>query len=161
MAKGERAFWSSLPGVLTGLAGILTATVALLGLGLSQGWIGDEDPDEGDNGSGDDDTPVLSVDPPSITFRPAILGAVSQTVTIRNQSSTAVTLSSARLDGEHPDRFEVNDRECSGELAGGRSCEVTVIFDPAGVGESSATLVVGVEDGDRFEEVTLRAFGLG
>jgi hypothetical protein len=41
MAKGDRAFWSSLPGVLTGLAGILTAGFGLVGLSVSQGWIGD------------------------------------------------------------------------------------------------------------------------
>ncbi len=35
------SFWSSIPGVLTGLAGVLTAAVTLFTVALSQGWIGD------------------------------------------------------------------------------------------------------------------------
>ena len=91
MAKAERAFWSSLPGILTGLAGILTATVALLGLGLSQGWIGG-----GGGGDGSVDTGGevvrISVEPETLEFRGIPLpGADEEAVEVVNDGTAPVT----------------------------------------------------------------------
>jgi hypothetical protein len=39
-ARGFWSFWTTLPGILTGLAGLLTAIIAVVGLWRSLGWGG-------------------------------------------------------------------------------------------------------------------------
>ena len=153
MAQGERAFWSSLPGVLTGLAGILTAAVALLGLALSQGWIGD---------GGDEDSSVdaggevvrISVEPEKLEFRGIPLpGSGEKAVEVLNDGTAPVTLTT-EITGDDAGRFSSDGSDCTtSPLPPGRTCEVTVALDESGA--ASATLVVSANDGDLAQEVEL------
>ncbi|MBW3573967.1 MAG: choice-of-anchor D domain-containing protein [Actinobacteria bacterium] len=166
MGKGG-SFWSSIPGVLTGLAGVLTAVVTLVTLAFSQGWIGEGPADDaasgqagGDGGSAS--VPDLGVDPESLRFRPTVLGAVSEEVAVSNEGDQPFTVDPVAVTGEDAERFDVDDGECAGEsLRSGRSCTLRITFDPSGIGEARATLVVSVNGGQRSAEVALDATGLG
>jgi hypothetical protein len=151
MAAKQRSFWSSIPGLLTGLAGVLTGVVGLLGLALSQGWIGNGTPEEAGSGNGED-VVRISVEPQALEFSELPVQA-SKTVTVTNDGTGPIALTS-EIDGEDMGEFSVDDGDCGGELPPGRSCSVTVTFD-AGTGRYGATLVVSAEDGAQSEEVSL------
>ena len=153
MAKGERAFWSSLPGILTGLAGILTATVALLGLALSQGWIG--------NGGGDDssvdaggEVVRISVEPETLEFRGIPLpGEDEKAVEVVNDGTAPVTLE-IEITGDDAGQFTSDGTDCTtSPLPPGRTCQVTVSLDESGA--ASATLVISANGGELAREVEL------
>ena len=153
MAKGERAFWSSLPGILTGLAGILTATVALLGLALSQGWIGNGGGGDGSVDAGGE-VVRISVEPDSLEFRGLPLpGEVERAVEVLNDGTAPVTLE-IEITGDDAGQFTSDGSDCTtSPLPPGRTCEVTVSLDESG--EASATLVISANGGELAREVDL------
>jgi hypothetical protein len=143
------SFWSSLPGVLTGIAGLATAVVALLSLAASQGWIGGDgggDADGTGTGAGGEAPVRLDVKPTSVQFR-AVPGASKQaTVTVTNQGDAAIQLQEPFTEPD-ADQFEVDGGDCTGSLPAGRSCKVEVTYR-GGLGEeASATLVIAPESG--------------
>lgn len=152
------SFWSSLPGVLTGIAGLATAVVALVSLAVSQGWIG-EDGGDGADPAGGDDAPIrLEVEPSAIEFQP-VPTAREQTVTVTNDGTGPIQVDEPEITGADADRFEVDGGDCTSDsLPAGRSCEVVVAFDPPSTpGSSSAMLVVSANDGARSVEVPIEA----
>ncbi len=153
MAK-ERSFWSSIPGVLTGLAGILTAVVGLLGLALSQGWIGDGTAEEeGDGGGGDTEVVRISADPERIDFRNPV-GGETTSVAVTNQGTQPVTVSTGR-EGDGAEAFTIDDGDCTrSQIPSGGECKVEVMFD-AGPGQHEATLVISANDDEQVQEVPL------
>ncbi|HVL03495.1 MAG TPA: choice-of-anchor D domain-containing protein [Acidimicrobiales bacterium] len=153
MAKGERAFWSSLPGILTGLAGILTAAVALLGLGLSQGWIGDGGGGDGSVDAGGE-VVRISVEPETVSLRRLPLqDPPKATVEVVNDGTAPVTLE-AEITGDDAGQFTSDGTDCTtSPLPPGRTCEVTVTFQESG--EASATLVISANGGELAREVEL------
>jgi hypothetical protein len=152
MAKGDRAFWSSLPGVLTGLAGILTAGFGLVGLSVSQGWIGD-------GGTGTE-VVRINVDPPSLELRKLPLqDAPEETLEVLNKGAEPITVATEVI-GRNPGEFRVDDADCTASpLPAGRTCEVIVSFD-AGSGQFEATLVISANGGDQAKEVDLQGNSL-
>lgn len=152
--KTKRSFWSTIPGFLTGLAGVLTAVVTLLGLAVNQGWIGDGG--GADGGAGSAGVPRITVEPERLTFRKVSLQAVVETVTVLNDGTEPVSLES-EITGDDAGTFSAEDAECAkAPLPPGRSCPVEVTFD-AGTGQYSATLVITADGGDGAEEVPLEA----
>ncbi len=149
------SFWSSLPGVLTGIAGLATAVVALLSLAASQGWIGGGGGDAGSAGGGAA-TARLEVEPASLQFR-AVPGAPKeQTVKVTNDGDAPAQLQRPEITGADAGQFEADAGDCSDPLAAGLSCTVTVTF-VGGLGdEATATLVVTPENG-RPAQVSLEA----
>ena len=166
MAKGG-SFWSSIPGFLTGLAGVLTAVVTLVSLAFSQGWLGGGGSDDATSsadgtGGSSASAPELSVEPERLSFRPTLLAAVSETVTVTNTGDAPFTVDRSEVTGADAERFSVDDGECAGtSLPSGRSCDLTVTFDPSGVGDAEAKLVVSVDGARAAREVALDAAGLG
>lgn len=168
MGKGG-SFWSSIPGFLTGLAGVLTAVVTLVTLAFSQGWVGDSSPGDtgGPSGAGGGEAaaasaPEVSVDPDSLSFRPTIFGSVTEALTVINAGDQPFTVDATQLTGDDPERFEVDDDACTAApLPSGRTCTLDVTFDPSGIGDARATLVVSVNGGEGAAEVALGAAGLG
>ncbi len=157
-AKQRRPFWSTIPGLLTGLAGVLTAVVTLWGLAVSQGWIGDGGGDASQPGS---DTAVtrISVDPGSLTFRKVPVKDAVETVTVLNDGTEAITVETD-ITGDDAGTFSTNASDCTrAALPPGRSCEVEVTFD-AGPGQYSARLVVTADGGDGAREVPMTATSL-
>lgn len=152
------SFWSSLPGVLTGIAGLLTAVVALVSLGASQGWIGGGGGGGGPAGGGDAEAPpVLDVEPRAVEFEPVPGTSREATVTVTNDGSAPFRVDEPELTGPDADRFDVDAGGCTGgPIPAGRSCELLVTFDPDGPGRASATLVVSVNDAARSVEVPVQ-----
>ncbi len=154
MAKAERSFWSSLPGVLTGLAGTLTAAVALLGLALSQGWIGDEEAST----DGDADSSVeevgINVDPGALSLTKAPTQDGTGAVTVTNDGTKPVTVT-AEISGGDEASFEADDSDCTrNAIPPGGKCEVEVVLN-ADVGTYRSVLVVSANGNEQVERVEL------
>ena len=148
------SFWSSLPGVLTGISGLATAVVALLSLAASQGWIGGGGGDGGSAGGGAA-TARLEVEPASLQFRAVPGASREQTVKVTNDGDAPAQLE-PKISGADAGQFEAEAGDCSDPLPAGLSCTVTVTF-VGGLGdEATATLVVTPENG-RPAEVSLEA----
>ncbi len=151
------SFWSSLPGVLTGIAGLATAVVALLSLAASQGWIGGGGGDDAGSGAGGDATPVVEVDPRAIEFQP-VPTSREVTVAVTNAGTGPFRVDQPQITGSEADLFDADGSNCTRkELPAGQSCDVVVTFDPGGPGRSSARLVVSVNDAARSVEVPIEA----
>ncbi len=154
MAAKQRSFWSSLPGLLTGLAGVLTGVVGLLGFAFSQGWIGEGTAEDSGSGTGDE-VVRIDVDLPALSFTKAPTQEAVESVAIANEGTGPITVSAA-VEGEDAEAFTADDSDCGGELPPGRSCSVAVRFDAGpGVSTYGATLVVEANAGEQSEEVEL------
>jgi len=164
VSKGK-AFFSTLPGVISGVAGALTAVVGLLTVAVQLGWIGGDDADSGDpatstvaggtagaGGAGGAGTTAagpgrLSVTPPSIRF--VALQAREETVTVRNDGGP-VTLS-VEVTGPDKAQFRAVPVDCPTPLATSRTCPVEVTFTPTRAGRYQATLVLTPSRGTAVE----------
>jgi hypothetical protein len=155
----SKSFWSTMPGLITGLAGILTALVGLGTLLIQIGVIG------GDNGDSDtpavtrpgqtattragaappDGTAAFAVSPSSLELTPND----SETVTVENNGSKALSIQQPVLTGSGKDQFTV--RSTCGHLEVDDSCTVTVTFRGLA---ASATMTIRASDGSP-KEVTL------
>lgn len=156
MAK-ERSFWSSIPGVFTGLAGLLTAVAALLGLAVSQGWIGDG-PTEEAPGGGEGEVVRISVEPEELSL--AEPGRTAGTVTVTNEGNQPVSVNT-ELTGDDAAAFSVAAGDCTrSEIAEGRTCTLEVTLD-ATTGRHQARLVVAAGGGEDNGEVALTGTSAG
>lgn len=166
MSKG-RAFFSTLPGVVSGVAAFVTAIVGLITVAVQLGWVGDDDgggasttvttgagggaggTGSGGGGGGASTTVVgtgqLSVTPTRLAFAP--LQAKEATVTVRNDGNGSVTLQPPTLEGPDRAQFSAAYSGCPTTLAPGRSCPVRVTFSPTRAGRYQATLVVAPTQG--------------
>lgn len=173
----RKSFWSTVPGLITGVAGTITGIVALVGVAAQAGWIGGGDGGgttttttvegsagtiEGGRTTGpgatapeEEASGELAVSPTSVDLT---LLAPEATVTVRNTGDAPVDVRPPNITGSDADSFEVADDGCSGsDLDPGRSCEVTVRLDTGSPGDYQAVLVVSGSDLDREVEVSLRA----
>ncbi len=158
MAK-ERSFWSSIPGLLTGLAGALTGVVGLLGLALSQGWIGDGSAEEEEQGGGGGPEVVrISVEPEELSLTEP--GRTAGTVTVMNEGNQPVSVTT-EVTGEGAAAFTVASGDCTrSEIAEGRTCTLEVTLD-ATTGRHQARLVVAAGGGEDNREVALSGTSAG
>lgn len=150
MSGSRKSFFSSVPGVITGLAGLLSAVAAVGGLAVQQGWIG---------GSGSSDTGTseeegtFDVDPGSVVFQP--VGSREAEVKVSNTGDVPIDVKSPTITGDDADRFDADDGSCSGSLDPGRSCQLEVTFKPA-TGRFEAVLVVSADGAPKSAEVPIR-----
>ena len=171
MSDGHRSFWSSVPGLITGLAGLLTGIVGMVTLLVQQGIIGN-------NGKTTATTTVtttvpggtistvappttvpgsFTLNPRSVDFQPATL---KQPVTVKNTGPTPVTVSFPTLTGPDSARFSVSMGDCDHALAANLSCSLQVTFTPvsgAALKHYSATLQVTAAGAARGDEVPVTA----
>lgn len=183
MSDGKRSFWSSVPGLITGLAGLLTGIVGLITLLVQQGVIGR---DSGSNvsagnpgsttvssgvaGTGTStvaggttattEAASFTVSPATLDFAPA--DPKDKTLTVKNTSNTArLTVYSPTLMGQDQDRFSVSAGACTNApLPANGTCTLKVTFNPqagAALKKYSATLQVKVAETARVNEVALSA----
>jgi hypothetical protein len=180
----SKSYWSSIPGAVTGIAGVLTALVGLLGVSVQLGWIGGDDNDSGSTttattavgsaptsstrpGSGATATTAspakngeFAVEPTAVSFEP-LQASREATVTVRNSGDVALTMRAPTVKGSNPDRFKATDVDCLGSpVPAGGSCDIKVTFDPKGPGQYSAKLVVAASNASRQAEVDLKGSAL-
>lgn len=149
------SFWQTLPGVIAGIATILTAVVAILT--VLPGNDSDSEPGDaespsptatatsrpaGGTGGGGDVTPVAVVAPKSLDF--GRLGAsrtAEQSVTLANTGTEYLVVEEAEISGR-TEVFSVDAGSCL-EATGiepGSDCEITVTFTPGSPGSYAGSL---------------------
>lgn len=169
----RRAFWSSIPGLLTGTAGVVTAIVGLTTVLIQLDVLGDKGSDKATTtttvasstvstqpgattvpGPGTAGTaPRFSVAPTSATFD--MLLKREADVTLRNDGSVPFTVAT-KLVGRDPGQFGVDARDCtSAAVSGGGECRMKVTYAPSAAGDHVARLQVTAVGGAAPAEVAL------
>ena len=94
-------------------------------------------------GGGSSKTYIATVSPTSLTFASTNVGstAATQTVTLSNTGTGALSFSSATIGGTNASSF-TQTNTCSSSLAASASCTITVSFSPTQTGALSGTLTV-------------------
>jgi hypothetical protein len=175
MSENKRSFWSSVPGLVTGLAGLLTGIVGLITLLVQLNVIG------GDKSKTVATAPTTVVGSPTtvtaggttattvaslnaaFTLSTATLDfppsdPKEKVVTVKNTGGTPITLLLPKTDGESPTAFVAAFGTCgNGPLASNLSCTIKVTFaPPAGIlGRYNATLQVRAQEVRAGAEVKL------
>ncbi len=184
------SFWSTMPGFVTGAAGLLTALVGLLGLSVQLGWIGG-----GGSGAGNGTSTTVSTVPGASTTvaagsattvagsssatKPAgqtgtaqftveptsvdfTVGAPRQaTVKVRNTGEVPLTVKAPTVNGSGATHFVAGDVNCTGQpLAPGRSCELQVVFAPKAGGAVSAVVAIAAAEAPKQIEVQVKGSSL-
>jgi hypothetical protein len=183
MSAPNKSFFSSLSGLITGIAGLLTATIAIFGVAASQGWLssgskaasstapglttstttstpsglGDPSTIFGSSGSSSNAAggavPQYGVDATSISFQ--AVGPTSTSVKVNNTGVVPMTVEAPSITGPGASHFTANNQGC-GSVDPGRSCQIQVNFQQA-PGTFNATLVVQITGAPRATEVAITA----
>ena len=170
MSENKRSFWSSVPGLVTGLAGLLTGIVGLVTVLIQLNVIG------GDSSS---DTPAASVAPTTVAGQAPAGGATPTTatvgrltaepstlklqptekekaVTIRNSGTAMLTVEKPEYTGADKAAFTAVS-DCT-TLRPGASCTVRVQLTPSGPLKTyRASLVLGAKELPGVTEVPVEA----
>jgi len=171
VSDGRRSFWSSVPGAVTGLAGLLTAVVGLLTLLVQLDVIGGDDSPDRPPTAGTTPAPggatggvqspteaaTFTLKPDTLEFKAT--DARRRDITVKNTSKSAtLVVPQPQLTGTDSRLFSAAFGTCtSAPLVAGGSCTLTVTFAPSGLlGNYNATLQVAPA-GARAEEVQIRA----
>lgn len=169
MTDGHRSFWSSVPGLITGLAGLLTGVVGLGTLAVQQGIIGKGSstsptttvaggPVAGAGGATTTEAAAFTVTPTLLKLQATQRDA---SVTLMNATRTAtVTVLAPQFSGPDAASFKADAGCTNVRLDVGRSCTLKVLFSPSGLLKTyNATLVLKAE-GALATEVPVQATGL-
>ena len=175
----RKPFWSSVPGVATGVAGIVSAIVGLLGVSLQLGLIGGDDGTKAASSSDGVSITTTSissgaaattsrsssaatarpgkyeVEPSSIEFEP--LKPREAVVKVKNTGDVPLTMQAPTVSGSAAGNFDADDLTCTKSTLGpGLSCEMKVTFTATQPGEYSAALVVAASNVPKAVEVELK-----
>jgi hypothetical protein len=166
MSENKRSFWSSVPGLVTGLAGLLTGIVGLITLLVQLDVIGGDKTKAvettGTAVAGSPSTVAgspttvtgnvtttlpssFSVSPTKLSFTPT--GPKELQVTVRNTSvTTDLRLATPSLTGNDKDRFDATLGDCPAALKANAICNLKVTFTPSGpLKNYAATLQVSAQ----------------
>ncbi len=165
MSIPKRKFWSSIPGVVTGVAGVVGAVVGLITVLITLGVIGGSnssptvttlapsgssgapsDSGSGTSGSGGATVSTaakgsFTVDPNALTFG---LAKPKATVTVFNDGSVPLKMNTPVVSGTDQDKFAVSSSGCSSSLPAKKSCSIEVTF--AGGLSATATMKVSADN---------------
>jgi hypothetical protein len=179
VSDAKRSFWSSIPGLITGLAGLLTGVVGLITLLVQQGIIGHDSGAKtppnaatsttvtstvagGTSGSATSTTAeagTFTVLPTAIDFPPTDLKP--KNLTVKNTSASAsLTVKQPTVVGTDADKFSVSMGTCASRLAANLTCTMQVTFTPpagSGLKMYRATLQLMADGAPRGNEVALTA----
>jgi hypothetical protein len=105
---------------------------------------------------------AASFSPTSVAFGSQTVGTTSapQAVTLTNESSTTMTISSVAVTGTNSTDF-AETNTCGTSLAGKASCTISVTFTPATTGTFSAAVTVTDNGGGTSQSVALSGTGSG
>lgn len=172
----KKNFWQTVPGVITGLAAILTAIVGLIPI-LTSGNNDNPQPDQSASptpgsssanaGSSSSNStgaaPRAVVAPRSLDFGRLGSGRTAQeTVTVANSGGEYLVIDSATIEGRS-DTFSVEAQECLDETTGiapGDECEITVSFAPTSPGASAGVLEIEHSGPDSPSRLALNGEGV-
>lgn len=103
--------------------------------------------------------PRLKVSPTFLSFGLHKVGtSAMKTVTLDNQGSAALTISSMTFTGANSQDFSQTNN-CGGSLAAGKTCTANVTFKPAAKGSRSGTLSIADNDSKSPQSVGLSGGG--
>jgi centrosomal CEP192-like protein/ASPM-SPD-2-Hydin domain-containing protein len=104
---------------------------------------------------------AVSISPTSLSFGSQVVGTTSaaQVVTLVNNQSTSLTVSSIGFTGANSGDF-AQTNTCGSSVAAGGSCTISVTFDPAASGARSATLNVNDNASNSPQTVGLTGTGI-
>ena len=164
MSDGRRSFWASVPGVVTGVAGLLSAVVGLITLLVQFDVIGGGDASDSPTttvaGAPSAEVPTFTLSPATLEFKPT--DPKRKDVTVKNTSKVAtLVVPQPQLTGTDSRLFSAAFGTCTGApLAPGLSCTLTITFAPKGpLSNYNATLQVAPA-GARADEVQVKAMSL-
>ena len=103
---------------------------------------------------------ALTINPTAANYGTGPVGATlpARNFVVSNPGQTAVTLGAVTLGGTGADQFAIVSNGCTGSLAGGASCTITVSATVTRVGSSTATLNI-VGTGGQAAQASLRVSG--
>ena len=165
----KKSFWSSIPGLVTGMAGLLTAVVGLVTVLIQLDVIG-----------GDDDSPtpaagvtttvagavpaagVTTTISGKLTAAPSTLKLATtereKSVTVTNDASGPLTVLKPEYTGQDKSAFNTDSGCTNVSLLPGRSCTVKVQLSSGGALKVyKATLVLEAKELPRATEVPVEA----
>jgi hypothetical protein len=98
----------------------------------------------------------------SLTFAAQKVGTTSAAkgVTLKNNLSTALTLSGFTFTGADPGDYAVSTTTCGGSLASKASCTIGVVFKPTATGTRTATLNANDSANNSPQTVALTGTGM-
>jgi sugar lactone lactonase YvrE len=104
--------------------------------------------------------PVANLSATSLTFAAQTIRTTSapQTVTLTNNSTQALTITSIVASGTNPGDFRESDT-CSPSVAAGGQCIITVTFTPAAAGNRTASIVLTDNASDSPQSIQLSGTG--
>ena len=171
MSENKRSFFSTIPGLVTGLAGLLTGIVGIVTVLMQLNVIGGDDSNGSTSGNGRgtvtsspaggagaggqspaSEAGTFTVSPNPLNFGPA--DPKEKTLTVKNTSSTArLSVQTPRVNGKDDERFSTSS-DCPGSLAPNLSCNVRVTFAPSGTLRTyEATIQIQATGAARAAEV--------
>ena len=176
MSENKKSFWSSIPGLVTGLAGLLTGIVGLVTVLIQLDIIGGDGNDTpngaatttlapgatggttGGTGAAVGNTTVsgrLTADPTSLKLA---TGEREKTLTVRNATNVAVTVLKPEYTGTDRSAFSTDSGCTNVVLQAGRSCTLKVTLSPSGPLKTyKANLVLEAKEIPQATEVPVEA----
>ena len=176
MSESKKSFWSSIPGLVTGLAGLVTGIVGLVTVLIQLDVIGGDDSDTpnaavtttvagggtagttGGAGGGGSATTIsgrLAAEPTSLKFQPT---ERDKTVTVRNLTNASLTVLKPEYTGTDRAAFSTDAGCTNVVLPAGRSCTVKVTLSPSGPLKTyKANLVLEAKELSQVTEVPVEA----
>ena len=173
MSESRRSFFSTVPGLVTGLAGLLTAIVGLVTVLIQLDVIGGKDSGRSTGDAGPTtsapavggvggttttaEAGTFTVNVSTLNFGPG--DPKEKVLTVKNTSNTArLSVKTPRVTGKDEDRFTASAGDCTASLAPNLSCNLRVTFTPGGPLRSyEANLQVEATGAPRGAQVALTA----
>ncbi|HWI04883.1 MAG TPA: hypothetical protein VNT52_13815 [Acidimicrobiales bacterium] len=171
MSENKQSFWSTIPGLITGIAGLLTGIVGLVTVLIQLDVIGggDDTPSAGvtttiapggtagtaGGASGGAISGRLTADPASLRLA---TGEREKTLTVRNSANAAVTVLKPEYTGTDRSAFSTDAGCTNVVLQAGRSCTLKVTLSPSGPLKTyRANLVLEAKELQQATEVPIEA----
>jgi hypothetical protein len=106
--------------------------------------------------------PAVGLSPTSLGFgnEPVGVASSAQTITLTNKGNASLTISGFSVTGTNSADFTANTSACPATLAAAASCNISVTFNPSGVGSRTATLSIADNAPNTPQTVALSGSGI-